>query len=259
LTIVFWPQISASQFRAAVESKGGRLEQHCSAPLFYWTKLGSTAKATTINLMRTDVGDQWIAKWANTLQRMERLSLIADDTSISDEEIVLRFSSLVVLSLNNTHVTDELLAGIGLLPELRSLGIANTKVSAEGLSHLSGRSLISLTIDTSQVDEASVESLAALKGLRHIEVWNCSDATTEIIRVLGCSSVVLRGTATTGASLELLESMHGLKTLRLIGTTVPPDDASRFQEDFGVKTYVMSEKEYQQAMAVPTVITTITP
>jgi hypothetical protein len=89
------------------------------------------------------------------------------------------------LDLSRTRVTDQELAHIADLPNLRKLELNNTKVTDTGLAHLQGlKSLETLNLYGTSVTDAGLRSLEPLAGLKQIHLFmtNTTEAGANALR-----------------------------------------------------------------------------
>lgn len=111
-------------------------------------------------------------------------------------------AGLQFLSLSNSQLSDDDLAHFASLNELNSLALVRSRVTGQGLRHLTGTDLRSLDLCWSPIDD---------EGLRPMERFN-------MLSVLN-----LNHTRITDAGLARISSLAGLWALYLDGTPITGD------------------------------------
>lgn len=88
------------------------------------------------------------------------------------------------LVFNVTGISDQDLARLDELPNLKHLNLSSTRISDEGISNISDLNLISLHIEKLDITDACTESLAEIKSLKWISVTTgtFSDAAIDTLQ-----------------------------------------------------------------------------
>jgi uncharacterized protein (TIGR03067 family) len=131
---------------------------------------------------------------------------------------------VVLVNLSGTAITDDQLACLGGLSDLRELDLGRTRITDKGLVHLRGlTSLQTLSLVRTPV---SGEGLAHLKGLRDIRglyLVRTQVTDANLIHLKGVTSLrelTLVRTPVTDAGLAHLKGLTDLRLLNLTGTNV---------------------------------------
>lgn len=106
--------------------------------------------------------------------------LVGDTVTDNTLELLQPLAEQVVyLNLAETQVTDDGLAQISSLRNLRSLHLEKTQIGDNGLAHLAGLGdLEYLNLYKSEVGDAGLDHLASLTSLQKLYLWN-SNVTVE--------------------------------------------------------------------------------
>lgn len=120
--------------------------------------------------------------------------------------MVEHLSSLRVLSIPGTGITDAGLESLAPLRCLVALNLSGCAVSSDGMSSLHSPPLRTLMLRGTQVDDAVVDHLAQLPELRYLHLSN---------------------TAVTDAGLATLLAIPTLELVALNGSLVSPDGIAR--------------------------------
>lgn len=151
-------------------------------------------------------------------------------------------ASATVVRLAGTDAADEDLIAVGRMTELKMLDLRDTRVTDEGLRHLSGlKQLEILVLTGTTVSDQGLEQLTAMPALKVL----CLDET----RVTSAGLSLLRGltqlgwlnlshTGITAAGLSQLRDCPALEILILDPCPLRPDEMSAFREAApGVQVY----------------------
>jgi len=163
-----------------------------------------------VDLSATRVTDAGVEHLLKGLTSLEVLWLM--DTNVTDVglEHLQGLNSLNSLGLSGTQLTDAGLEHLESLTSLEHLGLHETSVTGEGFKHLKGlTSLVSLCLRFTNVTDAGLEHL---KGLTNLA---CLD---------------LRSTQVTDDGLENLKGLNCLESLGLAETDVTHEGVQRLQE-----------------------------
>lgn len=183
------------------------------------------------------------------------------------------FNSVVAVSLGTTEVSDDDLAYLRGLPELRSLSLEKTHVSSEGLAHLKGlRHLRRLFLGSTDIEDEGLQHISHLTeleilqlneritdaGLRQVESFrklkhltlNDTQITdhglAHLAALTDLERLNLHGTQVTNAGLQHLMTMGKLRLVYAKGTPITPEGAARLQSEIpGLRVSVDRGKQGQ--------------
>jgi len=143
---------------------------------------------------------------------------------------ILVFPTLESLTLEGPDVTDELTPQIAELTSLTSLALRNTLIGDKGIAHfttLKSLKVIDLRV-SSQVSDASMETLAKLPALRAVRVNHVTNLTdagiTGLLAIPQLTELDIRNCrGITEAGIEQLAKKDTLRTLKVGGPDVDDD------------------------------------
>ncbi len=94
-------------------------------------------------------------------------------SSKSLEDLLAVKKQIVELNLNKMPVSNADLKVVGQMENLRTLNLAFTNISAEGLGQLSSlKFLKSLSLSGNKIDKSAISSIGKIKSLREVFVWD---------------------------------------------------------------------------------------
>lgn len=147
-------------------------------------------------------------------------------SSVTDGElrsIVRDFPELTWLGLFDTNITDEGLTHVGKLQSLEFLWLDKTKITDDGIPHLQSLPrLRKLLLQYTSVGDESMATLAKISTLQELALaeTHVTDVGVRALRPLKLTSLKLDGTAITDASAATLTSFTGLQKLDIFNTSV---------------------------------------
>jgi hypothetical protein len=147
-------------------------------------------------------------------------------TAITDEQLACLegLSDLRELDLGRTRITDKGLAHLRGLTSLQTLSLVRAPVSDDGLAHLKGlRNLRSLYLVRTQVTDASLTSLKGLTGLRELTLVRTPVTDAGVAHLQGLTDLRLlnlTGTKVTDRGLAELKKLTKLRTLSVGRTEI---------------------------------------
>ena len=105
------------------------------------------------------------------VKTLKRLTLT--NTNITDESLagLTRLENLQILELHDTDIGDTGVAHLAALPKLTHLDIGSTKVSDKGIDSILQLELENLTICYAAVTDDGLQRLTAMKSLRRLHAW----------------------------------------------------------------------------------------
>ncbi len=109
-------------------------------------------------------------KGLSVLERLECQSANLTDQAILELQ---RFPQLKILSLDYNRITGETLGALVRQPRLANLGLCGTQLTSSGLANLRSKSIESLDISSTEVDEHAVPFLRTLTNLKHLDHKGC--------------------------------------------------------------------------------------
>ncbi len=137
---------------------------------------------------------------------------------------------------NNPQVTDEGLAHLTGLPQLKGLQLIGTKVTDQGLAYLDGLpQLTGLLLDGTQVTDAGLAHLAALTKLRTLYLSNTQVSDSGLAYVAGLPELrmlwLINTPQVTDAGLLRLARLRKLQQLKLNGVYVTDEGIERLRSE----------------------------
>jgi len=158
------------------------------------------------------------------LKDLKKLDL-SKSKAINDSGLVyLKNMPLVFLGLGNTNVTDNGLASVGTLKQLRDLNLSNTKVTAQGLGQLSScRNLQSLDLHQTKLGNGNLDGLKDLNNLDVLVLGETGvgDAGMSSLKNLKMlRTLFLNGSSITNAGLSNISNLENLQKIDLSGTKI---------------------------------------
>lgn len=161
---------------------------------------------------------------------LERLNL---PLGVTDEGLaeVARLPNLRALGGCHGHVTDQGLAILARMPALEELEISSSRITDAGLAHLTKLPRLRfLQLWGSSVTDAGMAQVARIPSLRVLNLAE-SDITdaglAELAKAPRLEALNLSNTPVTDAGMAHLRSLHSLKTLQLAELPRPRRDGSR--------------------------------
>jgi Leucine-rich repeat (LRR) protein len=136
-------------------------------------------------------------------------------------------SSIHVLTLKHTDITDDELSHLSALDTLRTLELRNTDITDDGLSFLSNLSnLRHLDLADTNITDAGLSHLSDLTALRTLNLQNTTvtdNGLSHLSNLTSLQELNLSGTNITGKGLTHLSSMKALRELQLSDTEIIND------------------------------------
>ncbi|WP_428305213.1 hypothetical protein [Lacipirellula sp.] len=136
------------------------------------------------------------------------------------------------VNLTEANVTDELLAHLAVLSELRELDLSSTAIDDDGLKKIAHLPLRELWLQSTRVTDASASTLSQITNLDFLQL-NATGLTDAFLHDLAAlphlQNLGLRGAPVTDHGLEFLSRHPHLEELDLYNTAVT---------DAGVKTLI---------------------
>ncbi|KAA5545905.1 hypothetical protein FYK55_03040 [Roseiconus nitratireducens] len=139
------------------------------------------------------------------------------------------------IDLRKGTVDNELLKQIGHLSEVRRLDLSNAKIDDDGLQWIVHLPLRELWLQSTQISDASAESISQMRSLDFLQLnaTSVSDTFLEALRPLPeLEDLGLRGTEVTGVGMKSLARHPRLKSLDVYHTDV---------DDSGVESLVQCQ------------------
>jgi Leucine-rich repeat (LRR) protein len=163
--------------------------------------------------------------------------LILYDSAVRDDDLRIIAAGLPrvqIMNLNVTRTSDQGLAHLAKLIELRTLCLSRTHVSDAGLKHLLGLPrLQTLILHATAVGDAGLEHLGAVKSLEtlYLSDTRVSDAgIRHLAGLVNLRDLNLSGTSATNAGLAHLKGLTDLRRLDLRDTRVTVAGLSSLRE-----------------------------
>jgi len=238
-------QFAPRSFEAEVEAIGGsylgptplkpsRLFERTSLTLSrIWRNLtGAGGHYDAIRFPAGTVTNRWLLDHRDQLQNHDRLSLILEDSSITDEGVhaFRKMKCLRFLNANGTGVSDTGLRSLASCPNLEAVSIANTEVTAEGVSYLATfPALTSVGVDASQVTDENLSAICQLTAVIHLTVYGATNKTAaQLSSLCEDKKLTLVGSKLTEESLPHLIRIETIQSLTFAGPEIPLEKWRRF-------------------------------
>lgn len=143
--------------------------------------------------------------------------------------------SLQVLNLDHSPISNEAVASIGVLPDLRSLSLTRTAITDEAIETIVAQfpNLTYLRLDETMISDRGLKPLSELGRLRELSLYRTrvSDPGCETLsRIESLVNVSLDQTLVTDQSLNHLAGMPNLRRVKVWQTNVTDEAIERFQK-----------------------------
>ena len=154
---------------------------------------------------------------------------------ITDEGVagISKLENLKRLNLSDSKITDQSLEGIARLANLEELGLAGTQISDEGLRHLAGlKKLTMLNLTRTGVSDEGVGALAKMADLRelHVSETKVTDHGLKALMSLNAlRELSLLRTEVTDQGLLMLSKLPSLSRVHTYGTKVTKEGQKEFK------------------------------
>ena len=152
-------------------------------------------EVTRLNLSFAEIDDIGL----RTIAHLPLRELWLQSTNITDASAatISKMETLSFLQLNSLSLSDQFLAELKGLPNLKILGLRGTLVTGDGMKHLSRHPKLSeLDVYKTEVDDTGVDALTACQMLRFIGLSNTritNDVLQKLSNVPRLSRVDLSG------------------------------------------------------------------
>lgn len=142
---------------------------------------------------------------------------------------------LLYLSLCSLQITDDALAGLEEMTQLRLLSLDNTAVTDAGLGIFKEAfpNLESLSLNGNQITDTGLEHLKDLTGLINLSLYGTQVTDAGLKHLSGLtnlSELSLDETQVTEEGLDTLKGLPSLKTLHLDGTRITAAGRARLRK-----------------------------
>lgn len=154
---------------------------------------------------------------------------------ITDEGVagISKLENLKRLNLSDSKITDQSLEGIARLANLEELGLAGTQISDEGLRHLAGlKKLTMLNLTRTGVSDEGVGALAKMADLRELHVSETKvtdDGLKALMSLNALRELSLLRTGITDQGLLMLSKLPSLRRVHTYGTKVTKEGQKEFK------------------------------
>ncbi len=154
---------------------------------------------------------------------------------ITDEGVagISKLENLKRLNLSDSKITDQSLEGIARLANLEELGLAGTQISDEGLRHLAGlKKLTMLNLTRTGVSDGGVGALAKMADLRELDVSETKvtdDGLKALMSLNALRELSLLRTGITDQGLLMLSKLPSLRRVHTYGTKVTKEGQKEFK------------------------------
>lgn len=198
---------------------------------------------------------------------IESLSLkyIGDDMLIDDLQKIARLPRLRSLDLANIKVTDEWLSGLGILANLEHLSLSETEITGAGIRPVNFPMLERLHFwneffDMS-VHELDLSSLSGVQSLRELSIGGRSFDTAQIETIRGCKSLrrirIFGGAIADDSIISYIAEMPNLVELTLLQNSAITDEGAGILKDSRSIQYLsvggfLSEDGCRALASIPT-------
>ncbi len=177
---------------------------------------------------------QLIGTWKGSVaverHNPEWLRRLVNENRLNDFSV---FDRVIKVDLAGQTITDEDIARLGGLSELKSLDIERTAVTDIGLAQLAScTKLESLYLSDTQVTDAGLYHFRQLPKLKILYLNRTAvgdDGLAHLRRMTSLEWLWLERTSVTDAGLTRLSGLKNLKRLYLGGTSVTDDGASKLK------------------------------
>lgn len=193
----------------------------------------------------------------NKLPALQRLDI--SNTNIGDEGLeALKATPISNLWFNGMKgVTKKGMAAIAAMPKLSNLVLQGAEINAEVEELAKSKTLKSLTVMSSKVDEVGGVQLGKIKTLESLFVWSTSvgDKTMEAISGLPLQTLYVSKTAVTDAGMKSLAKIKTLETLWCDRTEIGDKGVAHFAKH--PKLHWLQGDETKVTDAVTTTLLTL--
>ena len=166
-------------------------------------------------------GPRWLRKWLGGNFFSDVVLVAYPDAQDSDLDEIGRWTSLRVLYLSDSAVTDDGLASIAPLRNLEELYLHNTDIGGSGLACVGGYDQIqAIGLDGTRVTGTSLRTVRTRKRLSLLSLSQIGLSDADVLPLTDMASVRdldLSHNNLSNRALTYLESMTGLDTLDLTG------------------------------------------
>ena len=164
-----------------------------------------------------DVSDEWLQRHQRELSQLSNLTLVLQNSQISDEgmTVLASLENLISLDLSGTQVSGRSLHQISRLPHLCSLNVPDTQLSPSALQSLVEMpELYALGLDAAQITPESLEHMAQMPKLASLTVYGATDQTLSLFEdPHQFQSISLHDSKVSEESIPSLKAIPGITLL----------------------------------------------
>jgi len=187
----------------------------------------------TITFPAGTVTDAWLHEHREQLHDHDRLGLILDGNSISDDglQAFVDMKCLHYLSAQGTELSHTGFQLLASCPNLVAINIADTDVTADHLKHFTAfPALQSIGLDASQATAISLETICQLPTVSNLTVFGATNETAAQLRLLcGNKRLMLLDSTLTEESIPDLAAIKTVISLTFADPEVPIAKWQRFK------------------------------
>jgi Leucine-rich repeat (LRR) protein len=169
-------------------------------------------------------GPRWLRRRIGDEFFQEVVWVKLDETKVTDDDLRLigKLRGVTSLSLNFTAISDQGLAQIAQMSQLKYLGLSRTRITSRGIRDLAEmKDLQNLHIDGTQVDDGGLETIGSFANLRMLGLGGTQVTSTgigQLSRLPELRFLSLSLTTVDDAVLDDLVALPKLEILSVDGT-----------------------------------------